>query len=182
MEKKETAKDKKVKGLINDLKSEDAAVQLKAVKALKTHGNETAVEPLVALLSSTDDDKISKEIEDLINTTKSTAVPAEIAKCLEKEAYANVRQKLMISIWSSGLDYRPYMEQIANATVAGGMMEAVECITIIENLEGMLEEDEIMEALLIFKTYLVETKKEDGPKNEIIKEIVISLQQMNDSI
>ena len=182
MVKKETVKDKKVKLLIDDLKSKDETVQLKAVKTLKTHGNELAIEPLVALLSATENGEIQKEIEEIFNTAKSTAVPEEIAKCLEYEAYANVRQKLLISIWSSGLDYRPYMGQIANATVQGGMMEAVECITIIENLEGMLDEDEIMEALLIFKSYLVETKMEDGPKNEIIKEIVISLQQMNDSI
>jgi hypothetical protein len=182
MEKKETAKDKKVKSLINDLQSKDEAQQLRAVKALKTHGTEKAIEPLVALLSQTDDNRLCKEIEEIFNTAKSTLVPEEIVKCLEKEQYANVRQKLMISIWSSGLDYRPYMGEIANATVNGGLMEAVECITIIENLEGMLEEDEIMEALLIFKSYLVETKMGDGPKNEIIKEILISLQQMNDTI
>jgi HEAT repeat protein len=182
MSEKESSKDKKVKDLLSQLASKDEAAQLKSIKSLKIHGNESAIEPLVQVLSISSSEKVKNEITELLNTIKSTAVPAEIAKCLGNPSYKNVRQQLLISIWSSGLDYRPYMGEIATATVQGGLMEAIECITILENLEGGLDEEQIMDGLLVFKSYLVDERDGDDSKTEIIKEIVSLLQNMNDSI
>ena len=182
MEKKETLKNKKVKDLISSLSSTDEKVLLKTIKSLKIHGNETAIEPLVTLLTKTDSRAVINEITDLLNTIKFTAVPKEIARCLINEDYSKVTQHLMVSIWSSGLDYGSFMGEIATATIKGDLMEAVECITILENLNKPLDENEIMDALLVFQSYLVEVKDKTGPKDDIIKEIVQMLQLMNDSI
>lgn len=182
MAKKETAKDKKVKELLLQLGNKDEKVQLQAVKSLKIHGNETAIEPLVFLLSHTQSGAIEAEILDLLNTIKSTAVPKEIIKCLNNDAYVKSSQHLLASIWSSGLDYRPYFADIASATIKGDFMHAMECITILENFDEALTEEQIMDSLLIFKGYLVDAKGEDSSKVELIKEIVLTLQSMNDSI
>jgi hypothetical protein len=182
MSKPESNKSKKIKDLVSSLSSADESVQIKAIKSLKVHGNETTIEPLIQLLNRSDSEAVEKEIVDLLNTIKSTAVPSEMAKCLANPDYKSSRQIMMVSIWSSGLDYRPYMGEIANATVQGGLMEAVECITILENLEGELDEDQIMDALLVFKAYLVDTKDSDSSKIDIIREIVMMLQNMNDTV
>lgn len=173
---------KRIKELLSQLGSKEENTQIEAIKSLRMHGNETAIEPLVQVLSKTTSENVKKEITELLNTIKSSKVPAEIAKCLVNEDYENVRQTLMVSIWSSGLDYRPYMSEIATATVQGELMEAIECITILENLEGGLDEEQIMDALVIFKSFLVDDKGADDPKNEIIKEIVMLLQHMNDTV
>ena len=182
MEKKITAKKKKVNDLISNLSSAEEKVVVKAVKMLKTNGNETAIEPLVATLANTDSEKVKREITDLLNTIKYTAVPAELIRCLNNPAYVSVRQVMMASIWNTGLDYNQYFGEIAQATVDGDLMEAIECITILENLENALNEDELMDGILIFKAYLVDKKGENNPKNDIIMEIVMMLQQMNDTI
>lgn len=173
---------KKIKDLLSQLGSKEESVQINAVKSLKIHGNQTVIEPLVQVLSKSSSEDVKSEIVDLLNTIKSTAVPAEIAKCLSNPDYSNVYQLLLVSIWSSGLDYRPYLGEIASATVQGGLMEAVECITILENLEGGLSEEQIMDALLVFQSYLVDDRDENDSKNEIIKEIVLLLQNMNDTV
>jgi len=182
MSEEQKKQNKKVSDLLSKLNSKEEKEVLSSVKGLKNHGNETVIEPLVAVFCSTDSEKVKAEITDLLNTIKSTKVPAEVAKCLNNTEYVAARHTLMISIWSTGLDYNAYMSEIAQATVNGELMEAIECITILENLDKGLDEDEIMDALLIFKTYLVETKDENSPKNDIIKDIVILLQQMNDSV
>lgn len=183
MAKKETAKDKKVKDLLSQLSSSDTSKQLKAVKSLKIHGNESVIEPLVQVLSS---DKSSQDLKDeiaeLLNTLKSTKAPEQIIACLNKKEYAASHQLLLASIWNSGLDYRDYLGDIATATVNGDFMSAMECITIIENIDGTLTEDQIMDALLVFKSYLVDSRDEDNSKNELIKEIVLTLQNINDSL
>lgn len=182
MAEKETQKTKKVKELIAGLSSKDEKIQLKSVKSLKVHGNESTIEPLVQLLSSTESEALRKEITDLLNTLKTTKVPPFIIACLANPKYANCRQDLLISIWSTGLNYNEYMGEIATATVDGELMEAIECITILENLEVALDEDQIMDALLIFKSYLVDAKDSNESKNGIIKEIVLMLQDMNDTV
>lgn len=182
MAEKETQKSKKVKELVEGLSSKDVKVQLKSVQELKVHGNETSIEPLVQLLSTSDSDEVKKEITDLLNTLKSTKTPPFIIKCLADSKFANCRQDLLISIWSTGLDYNQYMSEIASATVEGGLMEAIECITILENLKEGLDENQIMDALLIFKSYLVDAKDQNESKNNIIKEIVLMLQDMNDTV
>ena len=65
MEKKVTAKQKKVDDLVSNLSSQDEKVVVKAIKSLKTNGNETAIEPLVSLLSRTESESVKNEVTDL---------------------------------------------------------------------------------------------------------------------
>lgn len=182
MAKKESIKDKKVKELLSELASGDEKRQIKAVKSLKVHGNETVIEPLLVVLAQDKSQKLNDEITDLINTTKSTKVPAEIAKALVDERFNGIRQTLLASIWNSGLDYRSYLGEIATAAVRGEMMDALECITIIENIDGALTEDQIFEPLLVLKQYLAESNNDSDSKKNMLREIVDILQEMNNQL
>lgn len=179
---KSKGKDKKIKDLLSQLASKDENQQILAVKAMKIDGNETVIRPLVIVLNRTNSQELKKEIVDLLNTIKSTKVPGEIVRCLNNPDFSASHQVLLASIWNSGLDYRDYMGDIANATIQGDFMAAMECLTILENLESALNEDQIMDALLVFKSYLVENRKEDESKNALIQEIVLLLQHMNDTV
>ena len=182
MAKKEKQKDKKLATILSDLKSSDSKKQLKAVKSLRIHGNETVIEPLLDTHLNTDSDELRGEIEALLNTAKSAAVPAEIAKALVDSRYSSMRQMLLASIWSSGLDYRDYLKEIVTAASQGEMMDALECITIIENIDGNMTEDQLFEPILVLKEYLVKNKDEQSAKLDMLKEIVVILQQRNDAL
>lgn len=180
MENKDTIKDKKLKEILSDLMSKDEGLQKKAVKSLKIHGDESMLEPLLIVFQSKPVKEIQMEIIDLFNTIKSSHAPKKVAELLMNPAYKESRQILLSSIWNSGLDYRPYLREIAITTVEGDMLLALDMITIIENIEGTLSEDEIFEPLLIFKEYLAEAQTDSDPKNEMIREIVTVLESMND--
>ena len=180
MSQKDSAKTKKIKSLILDLRPGDVNRQLKAVKSLKVHGDHTVVIPLLDVLSNADDEKLRNEIIETLNSVKLTSVPPVIAKALGDDKYASIRQILLSSIWNSGLDYREYLADIIKAAVKGEMMDALECITIIENIEEELSEEHIMEAQLILNEYLVNHKDETSQKNEMLKEIALILQERND--
>ncbi|UKN03556.1 HEAT repeat domain-containing protein [Paracrocinitomix mangrovi] len=182
MAEKDSQKNKKVKELLSLLASKDEQKQLQAIKSLKVHGDETVIEPLVQVLAASSFDSVKYEITELLNTIKSSKVPAQVAKCLENPDYKDVRQILLASIWNSGLDYRPYLGIIATATVEGDFMDAMECITIIENIEEQLEEEHILDAIMVFNAYLVDNNDNDDSKVNLIKEIVVILQQMNDNL
>lgn len=182
MVKKESTEDKKVKELLKELNSTSTENQIKAVKGLKQHGNETVILPLLDLLIATNSEQLQEEIVDLLNTIKSTKVPAIIAPSLVHPKYITLRHTLLTTIWNSGLDYRPYLREIVTVGVEGEMMEALECITIIENLEGELTEAELFEPLIVLSEYINQNRDEKGPKMDMIKEITQLLQDRNNSL
>ena len=181
MDKKETVKQRKVQDLLSELATGDLKQQLKAVKALKVHGNETVIEPLLLQLSNDPPVELYSEIVNLLNTPKSTKVPAVIAKALVDPRFVEIRHTLLTTIWNSGLDYRPYLKEIVTAGTEGEMMDALECITIIENLEGEMDESQLFEALIVLTEYLGSTK-EDGPKLDLIREVTSTLQNINNML
>ena len=182
MNKKEDLQNKKIKAYLIDLRSKEQIKQIAAIKALKIHGNEMVIKPLVEVLIRTDSDKIKAEIMDLLNTIKSSKVPSEIISCLSNLKYTAAHQILLSSIWNSGLDYSEYLKDIVRATVNGDFMEAIECITIIENIEETNGEEQVMESLIILKEYLVAHKEVVGPKMDVLKEITNLLQEINDRL
>lgn len=181
MDKKETIKQKKVQDLLSELSTGDDKRQVKAVQGLKMHGNETVIEPLLLVLANKPSEAVYSAIVDLLNTPKSTKVPAVIANALVDKRFVEIRHSLLTTIWSSGLDYRPYLKEIVTAGTEGEMMDALECITIIENIEGEMTEDQLFEPLIVLTEYLGSTS-DDGPKLDLLREVTGTLQNINNML
>lgn len=178
----ENIRGKKLKTLLADLKSKEIDKQILAVQEMKIHGNESIIEPLILVLSTTKSNELKQEIVDVLNNVKSSAVPEKIMACLANDKYENCRQIILASIWNSGLDYRDYLPEIITETLKGDLMDVLECVTIVENFEGIPEEEELNESLVILGDYLTAHKSESSPKIDLLIEIGVLLKRMNDSI
>ncbi len=179
---KEKKVNKKVVELLKKLDSKEPKDVISAIKSLKVSGDKTVIEPLVKLYSSTQNNAIKNEISDLLNTLKSTQAPAEVIKCLTNPKYDVAKTMLLSSIWNSNLDYTLYLDEIVKAATNGDLMDAMECLTIIENMEGTLDEQNIMDPLINLKSYLVENMDDDSQKNQLLKEVAQVLTEINDSL
>ena len=173
---------KKVTELINKLGSKESKEIINAVKSLKIHGDETAIEPLIELYTTTKNNAVQNEIVDLLNSIKSTKVPVVLIDCLTNSKYKSVSQMMLSSIWNSNLDYTQYLSEIINVAQAGEMMDAMECLTILENMEGTLSEENIMDALVNLKSYLVENSTVNTPKMGLLREVAMILTEINESL
>ncbi len=179
MSSNESLDQKKIKDQLLELASKDLKRQINAVRSLKVCGNETVIDPLLRVLVNHPAPELEAEIMDLLNTPKSSKVPAEIAKALTSSHFIDIRLQLLTSIWNSGLDYRPYLTEIVTAGVEGDMMHALECITIIENIEDELSEDQLFEPILVLTNYIASHPSEKGPKMDLIREMTQELQNRN---
>ena len=63
--------------------------------------------------------------------------------------------------------------------VDGNFMEALECLTIIENLEGTLEERHILESQLHLSDYVKDTDPKDPQKAQIMSEIALLIKDFD---
>ena len=173
---------KKVAELVKKLNAPEPKEVIKAVKSLKIHGNENTIEPLIQLYINTTNNAIQNEIIDLLNSIKSTKVPPVLISCLVNEKYKTASQVMLSSIWNSNLDYTDYLSEIVSIAQNGEMMDAMECLTIIENMEGTLNEDKIMDALVNLKSYLVENSNENTPKMGLLREVAMILTEINETL
>jgi hypothetical protein len=181
MTNEEDIRGKRLKALLQDLNSKSSEKQIAAVQAMKIHGNETIIEPLVEVLAKTSSEELKFEIKEVLNNVKSSKVPAKIIACLGTKKFATCRQELLASIWNSGLDYHDYLTEIIAATLQGDLMDALECVTIVENFETAPAEEELNEALVVLGDYLSTHKNESSPKIDLLIQIGILLKRMNDA-
>ncbi len=175
-------KTKKVTELINALLKNESKIQIQAIKDLKIHGNETAIEPLVKLYVESNNNVVKSEITDLLNTVKSNNVQGAVIDCLMNPDYESAYQMILSSIWNSNLDYSDYLNEIVETAVNGDFMLAMECLTIFENMDIVLSEEKVMPALVTINQYLNDNRGETSPKHSLLSEVAVFLNQINQSL
>jgi hypothetical protein len=173
-------KEAKISALISDLVSGNELKVSTALKALQSNGDPSVLPPMIEVLRSGVSEKIHNEICEFLNDLKdSSAIPVMI-DLLREESDPEMRKVLLTSIWSSKLDYSPYLADFVALAVEGDFMEAIECITVIENLDGPFEERHILESQLHLKDYLEDTDPKDPQKAQIMSEIAVLIKEMKE--
>ena len=173
---------KKVAELLNQLQKADSKAQIQAIKDLKIHGNQTAIEPLVRCYVESTNNVVKSEIENLLNTLKVNDVQEAVIDCLSNPEFETAYQMILSSIWNSNLDYSDYLNEIVETAVNGDFMMAMECLTIFENMEFSLSEEKVMPALVTINQYLNDNHGEESPKHDLLSEVAVFLNQINQSL
>lgn len=179
MSKEEKQRKNKLTELKKGLKSKEDSEVVKSIKALKVYGDPSVAPDIFDVLLQHQDNDVELETLGLLASLKDTQMPQVMMDSLAKEKYLPIRQKLMSTIWQSGLNYSSFLKDIVNIAVEGSFMEKVECITIIENLDGPFEEEQIMESLLILNKYFDDSKDNDQEKH-IMKELIIIIKDIQE--
>ncbi len=165
------AKNQKLQFILHDLGNSDVQKQMTAVSELKVHGDESAIFPLLNALLSTADNELRRLITETLNCVKHPAAPKVIVSALSVSEFRPIRQTILASMWNSGADYRLYITDIVRTATEGDLAEVLECITIIENLEGPLDEELLLDAKLMIKEYLSLNKTESSQRIDLLGEL-----------
>ncbi|HLU88131.1 MAG TPA: hypothetical protein VKZ44_10275 [Taishania sp.] len=166
----------KVKQIIELLASSDEKQIKKALGGLKTEGDATVIKPLAnLLLSDLEKTKFQKEILEIFSSLKDTSTVDMMIEIIRDEAYLPIRQLLLSTIWNTSLDYSKYIADFVLIACEGDFLEALDCLTILENITGDIEETQILESQWHLKEYLEDSAPKDERKAQIISEIAIFL-------
>ena len=169
----ETKKDSLIKDLILDLASKDNKILMSALKRVRSKGSEKVVPSIFNLIENSEDELIKKEAKNIILELKSTA---SIPFLLEQLHSENEEMRLLAlnAFWQTGFNSHENMDKFVTAAIKGSFMEAFEAYTIIDNLEGPFEEENIMEAQLVLKSYFSNANP-DEEKFPLMKNIAKQL-------
>lgn len=175
-------KDEKLQLIITDLQSKDEKKVAKAIKTIESKGSALVIKPLANVLLSGTSEKNKSAIIELLSSLKDTSTIVEIMDVLDDTKYLPIRQTLLSTVWNTKVDFSGYIDSFVEIATKGDFMEAVECLTIIENLEGPFEELDILECQLHLKNYLESNVPKDDQKAFILSEIAIKIKEINESL
>ena len=180
LENNKKKQNQKIQKLIVDLNSGVATKISAALKSLQVNGDVTVLRPLVELLKTDVSHETEVEILQFLGDLKATNTIEEIISIVKDEYFIGQRQQVLSTIWNSTLDYSSYIAEFVEIACEGNFMEALECLTILENLEGPFEEHRILECQLHLKDYIEDTiTAKDPQKAQIMSEIAILIKSFD---
>lgn len=152
--------------LKEDLISSNDSVITKALTKTRAKGNEQLIDPLVELYTKTVNQKIKEEIKNIFSELKNKDILEFLLPYLS-EGSNEVKELILFSIWSSGIDMTDHIPELIEASCSGNYMVILEALTVLENLEGPFNEDDLFQANTLLQQYLYES--EDSKEKELIK-------------
>ncbi|MFT6845787.1 MAG: hypothetical protein ACJAUV_001986 [Flavobacteriales bacterium] len=138
----------KLDQLIADLRSNEMSKALIAVKDLKEHGTKDALEPLIDVWCANKDNKLGSSIERLMGSLKATDGTDIIIKSVTSTNDFEMKTNLLSCLWNAGIDCSDYLQTIIEVALKEDYHTGVECMTLVENMEGPFEEAQLMESLI----------------------------------
>lgn len=157
-------KQKMMEEMKRDLFSGNDAVVLKALHKCREEGNVSMVEPLIALNVTSKSQMIVDETSDMLNNLKVSGTEDAFINALMNAEWRQHRARIISFMWSSGIQPVEYMDVITKIAIEGNFEETFECITLLENIEELIPEEQLLESLTALREYLNENKAGDRTK------------------
>lgn len=165
----------KLTKLMEDFTKGDSKLQLKALKSLQIHGDETAVTPLIEIWLKGISEPVEKALIEFFSSLKNTDSTEEIMNAVNNPAFREKRHALLTTIWNTKVDYSDYLSQFVGIAVSGDFMDTLECLTIIENLEGPFTEEQLYESQLHVQNYAQNRTSTTDEKATLMSEVALLL-------
>lgn len=176
------SKQDKLKNILLELSSTDEKKALKAVKSLESHGDASVIKPLAERLMQNPSEKLQGKIVELLCSLKDTSTIVEVMDVIEDEKFRPIRQTMLSTVWNTKVDFSNYIDDFVAIAVDGDFMETLDCLTIIENLEGPFMEENILESQLHLKRFLESDAPKDDQKAQLLSEIALVLKDINQNL
>ena len=178
-EKPATIKQTKILG---DLNSDKQDLALSALKLLEIDGRLAIIPELFEIYRKQRNTEVKKKILEFISNIQKQEAATKIVGLIEKEKNPILKQEFLAVIWNSKLDFSAHLADIVSIAVHGDFMQALDCLTIIENMPGPFEEHQLLESQLYLKDYLDNRNEDETQKNQFVSEIALYIKEQNEGI
>jgi hypothetical protein len=115
-------------------------------------------------------------VAELLATLKVSGIEYYFLQALENKAFAHVRKDLIGFMWSTGLQPVEAVALISQLAAEGDYPLVLECLTLLENIEDAIPEDQLLESIAIVHTRLNEM--EQGDLRRLLAEYLIVLNRL----
>lgn len=173
---------KKLKQLVADLFQKDEKKVIKTITLLEAEGSHEILVPMCELYLENRSETINGKLIDFLSKLSDSSATEEMVNIIRDDKFIGIRQVLLNTMWQSKLDFSPFLADFVAIACEGNFLEAFECLTIIENLEGPFQESQTLESQLYLKEYLETEMKKDEQRDGIISDIAILIKDFDRAI
>ncbi len=170
---KEAEKNRK---LLEDLRSKDAEVVMRALNRTEKEGDHRAIPAMIDAMLNHPETKVDAKVRLLLTQLKTTRSIEPLIAAINDPRTKPVRPLLVSAFWESGLDVNEYLLLFVSLATRDSYLTCLECLTVIENMAPPLPETDLEEGLEIVKEALeAPDEKEDLLRSlqEVLQERVI---------
>lgn len=160
----------------NDLNSLTAALNI-----YKEHGQVTILPDLFKALEGRERTQ-QQAIVGFLSDVKETDAAEAFIDYLTEQTDAENRKLVLSAIWNSKLPFDEHLPFFVMLASQGDYLEALDCLTIIENMSGPFDESQLLESQLLLKEYIEERAPQSDQKAQIMSEIAWFVKEQNEGI
>lgn len=174
-------KDLRFKELSKALLSNDPSELRITLKEIEKKDDVRLIKPMIELGKRNRHINVQLEIRQLLYNLKLTKGHAIILDELKIMGPNPFRVVLISTIWNANIAALDHLDLLVNIAIEGSFEEAIECLTVIEETEGVIIEEQVLESLLMLKEYLQNDDNASLDKTPIIKDILTKVEQLERS-
>lgn len=177
-EQKSTIK-KKLVLILDDLKSSKPEKVTLALDSLQVYGDYTIIEPLFQFMLETDNNESKSLVLEFLCNLKDSKSMLMVMDALHQAKFKSIQIEILTTIWNSPLDYSEYLADFVKLAVENDYLIALECLTVLENLDGPFEESSLLESQLYLKDYYEGKHIKSKEKDQFMSEIALLLKDFD---
>jgi hypothetical protein len=163
----------KIESLLLDVKSNNTAIVKTAFEGLKIVGEPSILLPIILELNTKNHTEKNALILEFLACLKDRKARSVMMDLIQQTELKDYQQLLLSTIWNSPLDYTDYLEVFVDLALKGDFIITLECLTIIENLDGPFSENSVMEAQVLLGAYAESNPDKNSQKGILISEIAL---------
>lgn len=171
----------KIAAILSDLNSNVTPKVKTALDSLQVHGNYTIIEPLFQFIQHHPNTETAALVIEFLSNLKDSESKIMVMDCLARTEFKPIQQIILSTIWNSPLDYSEFIHDFVKLAVENDFMITLECLTVIENLDGPFDEQHIFEAQLSLKNYHEGVYEKTDQKNQLISEIALLIKDFDNN-
>ena len=88
-----------------------------------------------------------------------------------------IKELLLFSIWSSGIDMTNHITELIEAACSGNFMVILEALTVLENLEGPFNDEDLFQGSTLIQEQIYES--DDENRKELLQSMYNVIQEFS---
>ena len=152
-------------------------VVINALEQARERGTLEWVRPLLEAFRDRPEEDIRAEIADMLGALKISDAAAVLADALDDPAFQEQKADIIGFLWSCGFQTEDDLRVVMACAVDGDFRCAMEALTWIEELEQVLDEQVLLDALLAVRGAVEDTPKDD-PRSALYASMLQALQRL----
>jgi len=144
---------------------------LDLIPGIAKTNNSASTNTLINLLIDSSNRDVREDV--LLLLKKEESAVELLVEAIENPRYLEYKNKLIAACWESGTDCSKYLPVFIAAAINESYVVALEAVTVIENMEGPFDEEELAQAKKDIAFVLKAKESEKHPLLNILREILV---------